>query len=203
MTIATYAQLKTAIADFLNRDDLTAVIPTFITLAEASFNRKLRDWRMVKRSTTAFDEPFELLPDGWLETIRLGMPGQGPLKLVSSQDMMLLKADHSPPGIPKYFAHTAGQLEFWPEPSADAGTGQMVYYAQIEPLGELIDRNWLLSAAPDLYLYGSLLHSAPYLKDDPRIVVWGGLYRDILNSMMEESKAAQHSGPISMRLRNG
>ena len=39
MTITTYATLKTAIADFLNRDDLTSVIPTFIALAEADMQR--------------------------------------------------------------------------------------------------------------------------------------------------------------------
>ena len=42
MAITTYAELKTAIANWLNREDLTSVIPDFISLAEADFNRKLR-----------------------------------------------------------------------------------------------------------------------------------------------------------------
>ncbi len=41
MALDTYSGLKTTIADYLNRDDLTSAIPSFITLAEAKFNRKL------------------------------------------------------------------------------------------------------------------------------------------------------------------
>ena len=35
MAITTYSELKTSIANFLDRDDLTSVIPDFISLAEA------------------------------------------------------------------------------------------------------------------------------------------------------------------------
>lgn len=37
-----YATLKTAIASWLARADLTAAIPDFIQLAETRFNRELR-----------------------------------------------------------------------------------------------------------------------------------------------------------------
>jgi len=39
MSISTYAELKTSIADFLARDDLTGQIPNFIQLAEGGMNR--------------------------------------------------------------------------------------------------------------------------------------------------------------------
>ena len=35
MALTNFTELKSSIADFLNRDDLTSVIPTFIALAEA------------------------------------------------------------------------------------------------------------------------------------------------------------------------
>ena len=35
MSLTNFTELKTEIANFLNRDDLTNVIPTFIRLAEA------------------------------------------------------------------------------------------------------------------------------------------------------------------------
>lgn len=199
MSLSTYTELRTAIADFLNRDDLTAVIPTFITLAEATFNRKLRDWRMEKRSTAAFNEPFELLPSDWIETIRLSLDGKGPLQLLSPQDMMTEKGRLGASGDPRFFTHTAGQIELWPAPSAETGSGELVYYGRISALSDTNASNWLLQAAPDLYLYGSLMHTAPYLKDDPRLAVWGGLYADILNSMNEESEAARFSGPLKLR----
>ena len=49
MAITTYDELKTSVADFLNRDDLTSVIPDFITMAEADLNRNVRHWRMEGR----------------------------------------------------------------------------------------------------------------------------------------------------------
>ena len=58
MALTTYAELKTAIGDFLNRDDLTSVAPDFITLAEADINRRVRHWRMEGRSTAQIDTQF-------------------------------------------------------------------------------------------------------------------------------------------------
>jgi len=40
--ITTYAELQTSIATWLVRDDLTAIIPDFITLAESKFKRDIR-----------------------------------------------------------------------------------------------------------------------------------------------------------------
>ena len=44
MALNTFTALKASIADYLNRDDLTAVIPDFITLAESQINREVRHW---------------------------------------------------------------------------------------------------------------------------------------------------------------
>ena len=50
MAITNYTQLQSSIASWLLRDDLTAVIPDFITLAEAQFNREIRNRKMIKRA---------------------------------------------------------------------------------------------------------------------------------------------------------
>ena len=57
MAISTYTELKTSIANFLNRDDLTATIPDFISLAESSINNEIRHWRMETRAETTGDRP--------------------------------------------------------------------------------------------------------------------------------------------------
>ena len=61
MAITTYAELKSSIANWLNRDDLTAVIPDFIALAEAQIARDIRHWRQEKRVTTSVNEQYENL----------------------------------------------------------------------------------------------------------------------------------------------
>ena len=51
MAIGTYAELQTAVANWLDRDDLTDRIPEFIALAEAKMNRVLRISLMENVST--------------------------------------------------------------------------------------------------------------------------------------------------------
>jgi hypothetical protein len=203
MTISNYGELKSTIADMLNRDDLTAAIPTFIRLGEAEVNRRLRHWRMERRATALFNEPLELLPNDWLETIRLELDGQGPLRLVSQMDMATLKANDAEAGHPRFFTHSAGMLEFWPEPNAETGTGRLIYFAKSPVMVADTDTNWTLLEAPDLYLYAALIHTAPYLQDDARLAVWKGLFEEVLRAMNAESDAARFSGPLVMRLRNG
>ena len=68
MAISTYAELKSAIADWLNRDDLTSVIPSFIELAEAELTRNLRHRKMVTRADATIDEEYTQTPDDWFQT---------------------------------------------------------------------------------------------------------------------------------------
>ena len=66
MALTNYTELKASIADFLNRDDLTAVIPDFITLAESGMNREVRHWRMETRKTAVLDTQYTALPTDFL-----------------------------------------------------------------------------------------------------------------------------------------
>ena len=71
MAIGTFAELKTAIANFLARDDLTDRIPEFISLAEARMGRELGTRSQTKRATatlTASDAYVSLPTD--LRSIR-------------------------------------------------------------------------------------------------------------------------------------
>jgi len=56
MSITNYTELKAGVADWLNREDLTAQIPDFITFAEARLNRTLRVREMLTRRRTSTTE---------------------------------------------------------------------------------------------------------------------------------------------------
>ena len=73
MAITTYDELKASIASWLNRDDLTAVIPDFIALAESSINRDLRHYKMVQRADATLDSRYVQVPEDWLETMRFSI----------------------------------------------------------------------------------------------------------------------------------
>jgi hypothetical protein len=202
MPLSTYSELKSAVADFLNRDDLTAVIPTFIALTEADINRTLRDYRMEKRSDATLDAQYSALPNDWLETIRLQLVGStSRLELAPDGALADLRAARGDlVGKPTHYAHTAGGLELYPTPDGEY-TAELVYFAKAPALSDTVASNWLLTAAPDAYLYGALTQSAPYLKDDQRAVVWAGLYQNAINNLNSASERARYSGS-GLRLRN-
>jgi hypothetical protein len=192
----TYAELKSAIADFLNRQDLTSVIPTFIQLAEASINRTVRHRRMLSRATATLTTQFTDLPDDFLEAknIQINSEPITPLSFVTMEHADLLRAGiYQSAGKPKYYTLVGDTIEVVPNPDAEY-TIELSYYARVPVLSEAAPTNWLLDNSPDAYLYGALIHSAPYLKDDPRIPVWVGLFEKVMSDFVLETQKTEFSG---------
>lgn len=199
MTIANYSELIAAIGDELNRDDLTSVIPTWIKLTEARYNRKLRVRYMVKRAIATLDNEYIAVPTDWLEAKNIQVnTSQGPIKL---EYLTLEQADEykrsigNKSGTPKYFSLVGDQFEIIPSPTTGAQV-ELAYYAKIPALTETNTTNWLLNEWPDLYFYGALIHSAPYLKDDPRIEVWSAVTDRLLDEMEVSDQRSQYSGSV-------
>jgi len=197
MAITTYDELKSSIADFLNRDDLTPVIPTFIALAEAQMDRDIRHWRQEKRVETTLDEQYENLPTDFIEWQDVSLSDGTGLQLISMAEMQDRKGRSLEAGKPLYFRSTADQLEFYPAPD-QSYTLSLQYFARTPALTDADPTNWVLVYAPDVYLYGALAHSAPYLKDDARTQIWAALYQNAIESMRLESERGKHSGPLKM-----
>lgn len=194
MAISTLAELKTTIADFLNRSDLTSVVPTFIDLAESQINRDVRHWRMENRAATTLTSQYLTRPTDWVQTQRIRINGgKDNLELLSSaaMDERRAYADNIT-GVPDGFRHIEDQFEFFPSPNANLPC-ELVYLQKIPALTDSNTTNWLLTYAPDIYLYGSLLHTAPYLAEDPRIAVWAQLYSAAVQRLNEESEQADES----------
>lgn len=205
MSISTYAELQASIASFLNRDDLTSVIPDFITLAEAEFNRRIRHWRMEARTTLTIDDQYVDIPADWLETIKLSIStAEGPheVELISHADMAQLRGESKDiADVPKYYAMSAGQFEFWPTPS-DSTTGSLLYSTTIEALSDSNTSNWVLAQYPDAYLYSALIHSAPYLQEDARLAVWSAFSKNAIDGINADSAKAKYSGSgLRMKVR--
>lgn len=204
MAITTYSELQTAVADFLNRDDLASAVPTFISLAEADLQRKVRHWRMEVRANASLDSQFSAVPADWVETIRFYLTGgeTSPLELISQPELLDRKRDSGGvAGRPAYYAMTGAQFELFPVPD-DTYAGELLYYGKIPALSVSNTTNWLLTDSPDAYLYGALVHSAPYLKDDARAQVWAALYQSALDTLNNASTAARFSGTgLRMKIR--
>ena len=199
MAITNYTDLQTTIADFLNRDDLTAVIPTFIQLAEAQMNREIRHWKMEQRANgqQSGGDQWMQVPSDWLETIRLNVIAQGtsPVTLTSRAAMADIRAknENVSTKTPYLYCHSDSQFELYPTPS-ETMEFELLYYQKIDNLSSETTTNWLLEDAPDVYLYGALLHSAPYLADDARVAVWAQMYSAAVQNVNGASEQARYSG---------
>ena len=203
MSITNFGTLKTAIADTLDRQDLASVIPQFVSLAQAQFNRKIRSHRQITRGSLTIDAQFEALPADWLETIRITMDAN-PIRVltqISMDDLTRYRtAIDNTTDAPVYFSHNGTDIELFPTPSTSY-TGEITYYAKVTALSADGDTNWLLTNNPDVYLYGALVHTAPYLKDDARIALWAGLLAQAMSEIEDETAAARFGSPLRMRMR--
>jgi hypothetical protein len=199
MALDTFSGLKTTIADYLNRDDLTSIIPSFITIAEAKFNRKLRVRQMVKRATATLDTAFFAFPSDFLQAkeFQLNTNPITYLEYVTEKQGDLMRQNSIvASGQPKYYTIVGTQLEVIATPDSSY-TGELTYYGKITALSDANTSNWLLAYAPDLYLYGALLEAIPYLKDDERLNTWGQMYQSTLSDIeVADQRASVSSTPI-------
>jgi len=209
MAIDTYTTLQTAIANWLGgRTDLTSRIPEFITLCEAKLNRILFVRQMETRSTTTVDttdtEPeFITLPTDFqtMRRVRLsGVTGKPRLQFMSQTQLDDYRYSiDNVSDQPVYFAIMGTEMELAPTPNQNY-TLEMVYRKNIPALASN-STNWLLTAAPDIYLYGSLLESAPYIKEDSRIQVWATGFSAVLDDLNNLGfRQSFDSGPTTISL---
>ena len=196
MALTTYAELKTSIGDWLNRSDLTSVIPDFISLAEAQIERTLRARQMIVRANAFFDAQYGAVPSDFLETKSLKLTStnpQTPLEFLSIDALDQKAAEYTASGKPRFFGVVGGQLRIVPTPDSTYTT-ELTYYAKLSKLSTSNTSNWLLASSPDIYLYGSLLQAAPYLQDDARIQTWATLYERALNDLQTADDRGASSG---------
>ncbi len=200
-TITNYSTLKSTIADYLNRADLTSQIETFIQFAEADLNTRLRCREQIVRSEATSSAEFVQLPSDWLEAINLHIGGgKQPLRYITLDEADTINSTQIYIA-PNFYSLMNGAIEIVPEPAEDIDI-EMIYYAKIPALSDQATTNWLLTKAPDVYLYGALTHAAPFLMDDQRIPVFGQIYLARVQALQEESQKSLHSGsPLIARTR--
>ena len=201
MALVNYSDLKTSIADWLNRSDLTATIPDFITLAESGFNKEIRNRKMIKRATATIDSQYSAVPADWLQTVDFVVEANPvvTLEFITNEKLDKLRETYTSSGTPKFYTIVGQELEVLPVPDSATLTGEITYYSKIPNLTDVSPTNWLMNSSPDIYLYGSLLQSAPYLVDDSRIPVWASMYQKLVKDLeIADQKARVGDSTLKM-----
>lgn len=210
VTIVDSASLQTAGIEWLARDQDTTLIarwPTFVQIFEARMNRELFVRQMETRATALTDntlpEPeFIALPSDFQSMRRMRLSsyqGKPLLDFKSGVQMDEYRSQTADvAGRPLYFSIFGNEIELAPTPDA-AYTIEMIYRQNIPSLNSN-STNWLLALAPDAYLYGALVESAPYIKEDERIQTWILGYKSALDALNELGKMSTfNAGPLQVR----
>jgi len=207
MAITDYASLKTTAADYLHRSDLSdSVISSFVQFGEARLNRKLRLLQQETNTeltlTSGTDEVS--LPSDWLETIDVIYANDK--QAIHPQNIKNLNSQRTydtTTSRPYLYATTDGKMIF--EITADDNYSISLDYFKAWDIAT-DDTNWLLTNAPDAYLYSTLLEAKAYIKKVEDMAIWGeGLTQaiDDLNRLDNRSRRNATSRIDSALVRSG
>jgi len=194
-TIVDYASLLVAIADWLNRGDLSARLPDFVAAAEVDFNEQLRTMDMHARQTLAVSSEYTPVPTDWLETIDIRNQSANPtlpMRFVTPDDAQAMQTPLS--GYDTgFFTMEGNSIVACPVPQSAINV-ELLYYQQIPALGTGQPSNWLLGKDPFIYLYGALTHAETYLQNDDRAARWAAEAGRRVEMRNRASEKARHSG---------
>mgnify|MGYP003136349999 CR=1 FL=1 len=203
MAISTYSELKTAVANWINRDDLTDRIPEFIALAEARFNRMLRVSAMegLYTADTVKAQRNYNLPPRYLQMRSLRL-NRDPLVVLTylTPEMMDRVWAGSAVGIPKAYTIKANDIFLGPAPSS-VYEMEMDYFRKFDALSTSNATNWVMINAPDVYLYGSLLEAEPFIMNDKRMALWAASFYKAIDDIQLQNDKDRYSGS-EMRVMN-
>lgn len=196
MAITNYSELKTSIANFLARDDLTTQIPDFISLAESRMSREMGARSQEKRATATLTsgDAYVSLPTD-LRSIRLVKLNTSPkevLEYYTPATLDELYASNAQ-GKPRAYTIIGGEIKFAPEPDS-AYTAEIVYMEGIPDLSDSNTTNEILTRHPDAYLYGALAAASVYLMDDQKTTVYEQLFTRAIDEVKREEERSKQAG---------
>jgi hypothetical protein len=196
VAINTYATLKTSVASWVNRSDLTASIPDFVTLAEADIRRDVRVQAMESVATGTLTGETLAHPTRFIEARRLTLGGYAyeyrtpadytELVRVSSQDTV----------------YTSIGDAFYILNGKSGDSYSLTYWAAFAAFSADADTNWLLANAPDIYLFGALRYAAIFMADDAAMTRNLAMYLSAAKRVSSQEHRSAYSGStITVRAR--
>lgn len=191
MSIANYSDLQTAIGNWLHRGDLTSVIPDFISLAEAKLNRRLR-LRAMENTATGTVAQSVSLPTGYVGmrslTVNSGSTSY-PLTCIPPSEVQ------GNNDAPLSYSISGDSLYF--EPYSSSYSYTLNYYKSFDALSGGV--NWLITNAPDVYLYASLVEAAQYIKDNERFNFYAQLLETAISNLEKSDRKDRYGSDLVVK----
>jgi len=165
MALDTYAELKTQVAAWLHRNDLTDRIPTFIEFATNRLTRSITSPRMEASTTLNIVNGIASLPNDFRAAISMTL-GTVEYKAITAADMRAMDQGGIRPTYPVY-SIVNNQIKVYP---AESSSPTFIYAVRLPNLVADGDTNWVLQDYPDVYLMAALAEARKFVLDDTRLV---------------------------------
>lgn len=200
MSLSTYADLKTAAANWLKRSDLTSYLDDLVTVGETWIYRNVRATQMeqslASQLTVASGEAT--LPSDWIAP-KIVIYYSGSLDYVleplSAVDLYT-KFPSRTEDVPAFYAIDGSKIVFGPG-IPDSATVKGTYYQNLGLVSA--SAHALFTAHPDLYLFATLAEAAPFLKDDARVALWTAKRNEIAKDINSFATKYRYGDRISVR----
>lgn len=191
----TYTDLTAAIASWLQRTDLNALIGDFVQLFEACANRRLR---LRQQEATIELSPaggVAALPADYLAWRRLTFTGHPRAELGYVEPSWLQAAyPDAPTDVPRVFTIEGGNILTMPVDPAETPL-ELVYFQAIPSLAAN-STNWLMSAHPDLYLFGALAEAQAYAVNADAAALWKARRDELFDELERLSNKSRGAGAV-------
>lgn len=181
--ITDYASLVEAVSDWSGRTDIGNRVPMFISMFENQFNRDNNLQQMYISAgpyTPGSDGAVTLPTDvaNWDQFIWSNGGISGVLQIVTPAWAASL--DQTTGIVPRFCYIQNNKLYVVPNGPCSV---TLSYYQQLPALSSVNTTNWLLTSAPEVYLWGSLAQAAVFEQDADHYALWNGKYQEALESL--------------------
>lgn len=161
-----------------------AQLPSLINFAERRIAQELKIEGFINAVTGSFTvgQPVIAKPDRWRDTVSwavgtgTGFHTRRMLYTRAYEYLGMYWPDRTATDTPEFYADYNG-THWLVAPTPDqAYEFEILYYELPQLLSDSVATNWITEYAPQLLLYGTLLESAPFLKNDERMQTWQAMY---------------------------
>lgn len=196
MAINTYSGLKTSLANWLARDDLTSYLDDFIDLAEERLARDLRIRAMEATMNVTLSGGVAATPTDYVQLKHVHIAGDPvqPLEVKESTWIMDQFPTRSAGSKPRYVAEDGANFMFGPYPDSSTYVLGGAYWKKPAALTTAAPTNEWTDNCPDVLLWACLAESAPFVKDDQRTLLWEEKYDRSKDRVMRAEKKRTRKG---------
>lgn len=197
MTVTNYTDLQTELAANSGRSDLTNLIPTFIQMAEAEMQRRLKTVDFESTASVAVTGGVGALPTGFAGHRAAYFDGdeRRPLEYITPDRFNALQNRIT---VPTYYTVIGSEL--WVM-SQETGTVVLTHNARFTPLSETDTTNAIIDTYPDAYFFGGLTFLYHHTRNWPAKSEQKAEFEKVITQIINDYKDRKYPGRLVVRPR--